>query len=326
MKDQLTLLKQENELLRNLLQDQNRKLEEKIEEFSIFRIISDTIGRVIVHKDSFRNIIREIVLSLKADNGSVMLYNSREKTLAMYVAWGTKDKKPHHPFFSLGEGIAGWVAENKVSLVLEDAGNDERFVKLYGETDEIRSLACIPMVFEDKLFGLLNISNRLSGMFKANQLRTLEIIAGQLAIAFANERVWQKQNEQELELQKKNEELEETNHKLMEAQRELVENEKIKAVGELIISMKHEINNPLTSIMGFTQLLSRLKGDIKEPSARKYLEYIEKACEEIKEVMNKLEQIKHVVTKEYIPGCTMVDLEKSSEKAVKDTLKTFAKF
>jgi len=44
-------------------------------------------------------------------------------------------------------------------------------------------------------------------------------------------------------------------HELKETQEQLVQNTKMAAIGELASSVHHEINNPLTSIMGLAELI-----------------------------------------------------------------------
>jgi signal transduction histidine kinase len=68
--------------------------------------------------------------------------------------------------------------------------------------------------------------------------------------------------------------LQETRVRLDDANRQLVQSEKMAAMGELVAGVAQEVNNPLTSIMGYTQLaLSRNPS----PEIRRYLET---ACSE----------------------------------------------
>jgi len=52
-----------------------------------------------------------------------------------------------------------------------------------------------------------------------------------------------------------------SNEKLL--QQQLIQSEKLSAIGELISGIAHELNNPLTGVMGYSQLL-QMRGDLDE--------------------------------------------------------------
>lgn len=71
----------------------------------------------------------------------------------------------------------------------------------------------------------------------------------------------------------------------LELQRSLLQTEKLYTLGELIAGVAHELNNPLTGITGYTQLLMR--GDI-EPGVRAYLDKISEETERCKQIVENL--------------------------------------
>jgi signal transduction histidine kinase len=63
---------------------------------------------------------------------------------------------------------------------------------------------------------------------------------------------------------------------LREAQAQLVQSEKLSAIGELVAGVAHELNNPLTSILGYAQLLES-EGDLSPEVRRSLAVIIEEA-------------------------------------------------
>lgn len=98
---------------------------------------------------------------------------------------------------------------------------------------------------------------------------------------------------------------------LAATQDRLIEAERMAVIGELTVTLKHEINNPLQTIIGYADyLLSSL-----EPSHEFYskLEAICHGGERIAELLGKLDQVRHIATTPYLGESEMVDLDRSAE-------------
>jgi PAS domain S-box-containing protein len=109
-------------------------------------------------------------------------------------------------------------------------------------------------------------------------------------------------------------ELESTVQRLKESQENLIESERLAAMTETAVAANHEINNPLFSILGQSQLLIRKYGTGDEETFQR-LKAIEEAALRIACVTKKLANLVDPVIKEY-PGTknSMIDLESSVTK------------
>jgi len=91
-------------------------------------------------------------------------------------------------------------------------------------------------------------------------------------------------------------------------ERELVKVEKLATVGQMVITINHEINNPLSIISTNAQTLRLLNRDLSEKNVAK-LEKIEEQVRRIAEVTERLRQMDEVATSEYIDsGPDMIDV------------------
>ena len=82
-------------------------------------------------------------------------------------------------------------------------------------------------------------------------------------------------------LKSSREQLEMTVETLKTTQAQLIQSEKLSGIGEFVAGVAHELNNPLTSVMGFSELLKRAD---KDPQHQRYLEMIHKSslrCQKI---------------------------------------------
>lgn len=82
------------------------------------------------------------------------------------------------------------------------------------------------------------------------------------------------------------------------------------AVGAMAVTLGHEINNPLTTVLGNVQLVLRRDGLDGTPRAR--LEAALEASRRIRGLVQRLVKIDKFVTKRYLGSIEMVDLERSS--------------
>jgi two-component system, sensor histidine kinase and response regulator len=109
------------------------------------------------------------------------------------------------------------------------------------------------------------------------------------------------------ELRQKAEELEQQHQMLVATQEQLVRSQRLAAIGEIGLAIRHEINNPLGSILGFVDLLIS-QGEALPESARRKFDAIRRATIRIRDVVRRLEDIQDDRTVEYVQGIQMTDL------------------
>lgn len=109
------------------------------------------------------------------------------------------------------------------------------------------------------------------------------------------------------ELRQKAEELAQKNQELLETQDRLVRSERLAAIGQIGLAIRHEINNPLGTILGNAELLLN-QAEVLPADARRKLETISRASLRIRDVVRRLEVIREDRTVEYVPGIRMTDL------------------
>lgn len=84
--------------------------------------------------------------------------------------------------------IAGSVALNRKSMMVNDVRKDNRHYKKADENNKFhtRSMVCCPLENKGKVLGVLQAINRLEGEFTDSDLKLLETLAHQVAIAVEN--------------------------------------------------------------------------------------------------------------------------------------------
>lgn len=97
---------------------------------------------------------------------------------------------------------------------------------------------------------------------------------------------------------------------LREAQDKLIDAEKQRAVTELSGATAHELNQPLTSILGYVELLQRRMKTSEIPN--KILNSLTREAERMAEMVRKVGSITTYKTKDYVGRGKIIDLEMSS--------------
>lgn len=92
-----------------------------------------------------------------------------------------------------------------------------------------------------------------------------------------------------------------------EMQRRLVEAERLAAVAQVGVTLRHEINNPLAVVVGAADILREVRDDPQ--AVGEWAEAVALAAARIRDVLRRLEELRSVETVDYTPGVPMVDLE-----------------
>jgi HAMP domain-containing protein len=100
---------------------------------------------------------------------------------------------------------------------------------------------------------------------------------------------------------------------LKNTQEELIKSKRLAAIGEVIASVNHEINNPLMIISGNAQFLEMMMEGYPEEMKERVKTILEET-DRISKVTRKLREIKNPVVEDYTSsGEQMINLDKSSE-------------
>jgi signal transduction histidine kinase/GAF domain-containing protein len=95
----------------------------------------------------------------------------------------------------VGEGITGWVAEHRTSVLTPDARLVEFAVQIPDTDDILESMLAVPMTVGDALQGVIVLSSLGYGAFDEEDQRLLEVLASHAAIAISNARLLQAERE-----------------------------------------------------------------------------------------------------------------------------------
>lgn len=123
----------------------------------------------------FERIMTQIEQALRVQAASLALIDSKTNELVFKAATGWVGEKVIGIRLMLGQGVAGWVAQEGRGVIVPDVKQDNRFDP---ETDQrtgytTRMIACAPIRLRGEVIGVLEAINPNSGLFDADALLVL---------------------------------------------------------------------------------------------------------------------------------------------------------
>jgi adenylate cyclase len=132
-----------------------------------------------------------IAVIMDAEAGSMFLVQS-DDSLSFAAAFNADVEALKNIRLKLGQGIAGYVAARGEAIMVNNAQASQHF---FPEIDRLtgfstRSALCVPMISQGKVLGVLEVLNKKSGDFDANDEDLLQSVASSVSIAIENARLY----------------------------------------------------------------------------------------------------------------------------------------
>jgi signal transduction histidine kinase/HAMP domain-containing protein len=173
-----------------------------------------------------------------------------------------------HPI-RLGEGAAGRAAVLRapvqVSDVLAEGSYDVRRVRAIFERHGYRSLLAVPLLYEERIVGVLAIWRREPGLLARPVVNLVQTLATQSVLAIQNARLF---------------------HEIADKSRQLEAASRHKS--EFLANMSHELRTPLNAVIGFSEVLA--EGMFGELNA-KQAEYVRDIMESGRHLLSLINDI-----------------------------------
>lgn len=262
--------------LRNMLKTEESELNDlrtRLAEITnLFEVATTLNLRLPV--DSIINIlVRRVVDAIKAQQASVMLYQPETETLETKAYYGVEGEFTSTGKLRLGESIAGKVAESRKAVLLGEEPPDEGLKKYYKPHRNITSALSVPLVVENRCVGVLNI-NRINHPvpFNDKQRDVLRLFAEHIGSVIERAAELDRIADHAAELELANTKLVELN-KMKEA---------------FLSTASHELKTPLTSVIGYAEILNQHDAMLKTEQRR---EFVQRLHAEAGHLLNLIEDI-----------------------------------
>lgn len=231
----------------------------RMSDLVLLRQIGETTNRENVLQELLERIIDSITVSVGVESASLML-SEGDGTLKIAAARGLSEEVINSVHISSGQGVSGYVLKTGEPLLIRDLEIESHFHGLVGgERYKTKSLLTVPILLRDRILGVINVSNKLTGqLFGIEDQNLLVTIAHQVALAIENFTLVNSLRQQADTLERINKDLVKFN----------------RARTRMVSNLSHELKTPLTSMMGFVDLALTFFHRLSESELKDYLHQV----------------------------------------------------
>lgn len=201
-------------------------------------------------------------------------------------------------------GVTWKVIDTGEHIYFESMEDEDSLVGPAGRALGSRSILSIPLKSGAQTIGVIHFTSVEKKAFNKIEMDFLFSLGNQIGTAISKAKTFKEASDRAIELEGLYE-------NLQSAQSQLIQSEKLASLGQLVSSIAHEINNPLTPILGYSQLLlAKPAGETEKKD--KYLNVINESAEKVKKIVENLLSFARTDK----PNREYTDINKIVEKAV----------
>jgi diguanylate cyclase (GGDEF)-like protein len=160
-------------------------------EVAVFHELGKALTSSLQLDQVLRTIMEKIDEFLRPDTWSLLLVDEIKQELYFELAVGKGAQALKDVRIKMGQGIAGWVAQEDEAVIVPDVSQDTRFFSKVDEKTkmETRSIVAVPVRYRDHCLGVIELVNCVGpDGFHQRDLALLEALADFAAIALENAR------------------------------------------------------------------------------------------------------------------------------------------
>ncbi|MCL4245549.1 MAG: GAF domain-containing protein, partial [Candidatus Dadabacteria bacterium] len=262
---------------------QHQELEEKNRNLSILSTLAER-----VHRSADIGLMYETFLEVTKDLG---IYNimglylverdeSGRKAVLQLDKGLSRDYIEHASVIPESEGITWRVIKSGEPVYYNTTMHEENPLGPAGKRLGQKAIFSMPIKYGVQTIGVINFGSTERDFFDKSDMEIMLSLGNQVGTAIAKVKMLEEARERAIELEKLYTDLKLT-------QDQLIQSEKLASLGQLVSSIAHEINNPLTPILGYSQMLLA-QPDIEDEKRDRFLQVIHQSADKVRKIVENL--------------------------------------
>jgi signal transduction histidine kinase len=222
------------------LNESNRKVMRHLNNLSNLYSITLSFHSIADEKEIYREIAYGVAELVDAEQCGLMLLEG-DVFAHKSPAVGLTEKEIDRLKIPRDTFLMGYYMPSNRRAILVNEDIDATPSSDIDRTLGVRNLMLVWIRQKGKMIGAIRVANKRTGPFNEEDAHPLGILANNISVALENAELYSDLKKQMQELKS--------------AQEQLVQAAKLVAIGELASNVAHEINNPLTTVLGYAELM-----------------------------------------------------------------------
>ena len=170
----------------------NRELKIHVRELSTLFQLNQAMISTLDLNLLFDRILKALRDVIHCNAMVLLLYNTGAEELEVRKVLGLEPEALDGVSFRLDEGITGYAASHHETVYVRDLASDDRSLRYKGRLPRRGSMVAVPLVVKNRLAGVLNLHKENPADFSDAELKLVQAIANQAAIAIENAQLYEK--------------------------------------------------------------------------------------------------------------------------------------
>jgi PAS domain S-box-containing protein len=250
-----------------------QEIRRRNKELMALNSLAQMLGQSLDLEEVLARVLRKVLDLFGVDLGAIYLLDEKTGAVKRAAAVGHRsDYARHFPPAVFPQQLLQHIREVRATLLSVTSLRLPEIFQDVLRQEGVQVAHLVVLWAKDRIVGGLAVSCRTMREFSAAELNLLAAIGSQIAATIDKSLL-----------------LDETRQaydNLRRTQEQLLQSEKMAAVGQLISGVAHELNNPLTAILGYSQLLG--SGEHTSPRGVEYVEKLYKQAQRTHRIVQNL--------------------------------------